>query len=112
LFALLKFRVYIIQTLVELIETCINKESNANPSYVNPNASPSVLIVEAITKVPVSTTALDVREANDSQPRKVKGKQLCGIVNLKGTKNYGGIIFIGGEGDYHYMIQKALLIYA
>jgi hypothetical protein len=41
LFALLKFRVYIIQTLMELIETYINKELNANPNNVSLNASPS-----------------------------------------------------------------------
>jgi len=54
------------QALMELIETCINKEPNANPSHVNPNVSPSVLTIEAITKAPISTSTLDVREANDS----------------------------------------------
>jgi hypothetical protein len=54
------------QTLIELIETCINKEPNANPSDVSPSASPSVLTIEAITKAPISVAALDVREANDS----------------------------------------------
>ncbi len=44
---------------MELIETCINNEPNANPSDVSPNASPNVLIVEAITKVLVSTTTID-----------------------------------------------------
>jgi hypothetical protein len=37
LFALFRFKVYIMQTLMELIETCINKEPNANPSDVSPN---------------------------------------------------------------------------
>jgi hypothetical protein len=60
------------QTLTELIETCINKEPNANPSDVSPSASPSVLTIEAITKAPISVAALDVREANDSQPRKIR----------------------------------------
>jgi hypothetical protein len=49
------------QTFMELIETCINKESNANPSDVSPNASPNVFSVEAITKVLVFTTTLDVK---------------------------------------------------
>jgi hypothetical protein len=66
LFALLKFRVYIVRTLMELIKTCINKEPNANPSDVSPNASPNVLTVEAITKAPVFAIALNVRKANDS----------------------------------------------
>jgi hypothetical protein len=38
LFALFRFKVYIMQTLMELIETCINKEPNANLSDVSPNA--------------------------------------------------------------------------
>ncbi len=63
------------QTLIELTETCINKEPNANPSDVSPNASPSVLNVEAITKAPISVAALDVKGANDSQPRKIEGEQ-------------------------------------
>jgi len=54
----------------------------------------------------------DVREANDSQPRKFKGEQLCGIAKSKGTKNYGGIMFIRGEGDRHYLLLEALLMYA
>jgi hypothetical protein len=45
------------QTLMELINTCINKELNANPNDVSPNASPSVLTVEVITKAPVSVVA-------------------------------------------------------
>ncbi len=98
------------QTLTELIETCINKEPNANPSDVSPSASPSVLTIEAITKAPISVAALDVREANDSQPRKIEGKQLCGIAKSKGTKNYGGIMFTGGEGDHHYLLLEALPI--
>jgi hypothetical protein len=56
------------QTLMELIKTCINKEPNVNPSDVSPNASPNVFIVEAITKAPVSTTTVDVKKENDSQP--------------------------------------------
>jgi hypothetical protein len=68
------------QTFMELIETYINKELNANPSDVSPNASPSVLTIEAITKAPVFAAALDVREANDSQPKKVEGEQLCGKI--------------------------------
>jgi hypothetical protein len=67
------------QTLMELIETCINKEPNANPTDVSLNASPSVLLVEAIKKAPVSAITLNVKKAIDSQPRKVEGKQLCGI---------------------------------
>jgi hypothetical protein len=63
------------QTLIELTETCINKEPNANPSDVSPNASPSVLIVEAITKAPISVATLYVRGANDSQPRKIESEQ-------------------------------------
>jgi hypothetical protein len=54
------------QTLMELIETSINKEPNANPSDVSPNASPNVLIVEVITKVPIFTTTVDVKKENDS----------------------------------------------
>jgi hypothetical protein len=34
----------IMQTFMELIETCINKELNANPSDVSINASPNVLV--------------------------------------------------------------------
>jgi hypothetical protein len=34
----------IMQTFIELIETCINKEPNANPSDVHINASPNVLV--------------------------------------------------------------------
>jgi len=100
------------QTLMELIKTCINKGPNANPSDVSLNASPSVLIGEVITKAPVSIAALDVRKANDSQPKKVKGEQLCGIAKSNDTKNYGGTMFRGGEGDHHYLLLKALLIYA
>jgi len=37
LFGLLRFKVYTMQTFMELIETCIKKEPNANPSDVNPN---------------------------------------------------------------------------
>jgi hypothetical protein len=48
------------QTLMELIKTCINKEPNVNPSDVSLNASPNVFIVEVITKAPISTTAVDV----------------------------------------------------
>jgi len=62
---------------MESIETCVNQE---------PNASPSVLTVEAITKAPVSVLALDVREANDSQPRKVKGNNFVALQNLKAQK--------------------------
>ncbi|CAM6018437.1 unnamed protein product [Sphagnum balticum] len=47
------------QTFMELIKTCINKEPNANPSDVSPNASLNVLTVEAITKALVSTTRMD-----------------------------------------------------
>ncbi len=67
------------QTLMELIETCINKEPNANSSDVSPNASLNVLTVEAITKALVSTITLDVKKENDSWPIKVEGKQLHGI---------------------------------
>ncbi len=35
------------QTLMELIKTCINKEPNANSNDVSPNASLNVLTVEA-----------------------------------------------------------------
>jgi hypothetical protein len=56
------------QTLMELIKTCINKEPNANPSDVSPNASLNVLTIEAITKALFFAIALDVRESNDSQP--------------------------------------------
>jgi len=42
LFALLKFKVYIMQTLMEPIETCINKVPNGNPSDVNPNVVPFI----------------------------------------------------------------------
>ncbi len=52
---------------MELIETCINKESNANPSDVSPNASPNVFTVEAITKASILGATLDVREENHSQ---------------------------------------------
>ncbi len=112
LFALLKFRVYMMQTLMELIETYINKEPNANPSDVSLNASPSVLTVEVITKVPIFNATLDVEEANDSQPKKIKGEQLFSIAKSKGAKNYGGTIFTRGEGDHHYLLLEALLIYA
>jgi hypothetical protein len=37
LFTLFRFKVYIMQTFMELIETCINKEPNANANDVNPN---------------------------------------------------------------------------
>jgi hypothetical protein len=74
------------QTLMEFIETCINKEPNANPSDVSPNASPSVLTVEAITKAPVSATALDVREANDSQSKKSKVNNFVALQNLRAQK--------------------------
>ncbi len=67
------------QTLMELIKTCINKEPNANPSDVSPNASLNVLILEAITKAPVSTTIVDVKKENDSQPTGIEGKQFHGI---------------------------------
>ncbi len=67
------------QTLMELIKICINKEPNANPNDVSPNASPNVLTVEAITKALVSTTAIDVKKENDSQPTGVEGKQFHGI---------------------------------
>ncbi len=66
LFPLLRFKVYIMQTLMEPIETCINKGPNANPSDVSPNALPNVLTIEAITKVPIFTTTLDVKKENDS----------------------------------------------
>jgi len=95
-----------------LIETCINKEPNENPSDVSPRASRSTLTVEATTKARIFVATLNVREANDSQPRKIKGEQLCGIAKSKGTKNYGGIMFIGGEGDHHYLLLEALLMYA
>jgi hypothetical protein len=41
------------QTFMELIKTCINKEPNANSSDVSRNASPSVLTIEAIIKAPI-----------------------------------------------------------
>jgi hypothetical protein len=66
LFALLRFKVYIMQTLMELIDTCINKEPNANSSDVSPNAPPNVLTIKAIAKALVSTIALDVKKENDS----------------------------------------------
>jgi len=97
---------------MEVIETCINKEPNANPSDVSPNASPNVFSVEAITKVLVFTTTLDVKIENDSQPTKIEGKQLCGVAKFEGIKNYGGTMFTRGEGDRHYLLLKALLIYA
>jgi hypothetical protein len=61
---------------MELIEICINKEPNANPSDVSPNASPNVLIVEAITKALVSTTIIDVKKENGSQPTRVEIRQI------------------------------------
>jgi hypothetical protein len=97
---------------MEVIETCINKEPNANPSDVSPNASPNVFGVEAITKVPIFTTTLEVKIENDSQPTEIKCKQLCGIAKIKGTKNYGGTMFTGGEGNRHYLLLEALPIYA
>ncbi len=45
---------------MELIKTCINKEPNAYPSDVSPNASHNVLDVETITKALVTTTTIDV----------------------------------------------------
>jgi len=68
---------------MELIETCINKEPNANPS---PNASPNVLTVEAITKAPVSTTVINVKKGNDSQPTRVEADNFVALHNLKGQK--------------------------
>jgi hypothetical protein len=111
LFALLRFKVYMMQTLMELIETCIKKEPNANPSDVSPNASPNVLIVEAIAKV-VSTMMLDVRDVNVSRLIEVKGGEVRGIVKFEGTKFFNDTMFIGGEGDHHYLLPKALSIYA
>jgi hypothetical protein len=32
---------------------------------------------------------------------KVESRQLCGITESKGTKNYGGTMFTSGEGDHH-----------
>ncbi len=100
------------QTFMELIKTCINKEPNANSSDVNPNASPNVLTIEAITKALVFTITLDVIKENDSWPTKVEGRQLRGIAKFEGTKTCGGIMFTCGEGDHHYLLPKALLIYA
>jgi hypothetical protein len=62
------------QTLMELIKICINKEFNANPNDVSPNASPNVFNIEAITKAQVSTTT-----KIDSQPTRVEAKQFHGI---------------------------------
>lgn len=100
------------QTFMELIKTCINKEPNANSSDVSPNASPNVFTIEAITKALAFTIALDVKKENDSWPTKVESRQLRGIAKSKGTKNYGGTMFTCGEGDHHYLLLKALLIYA
>ncbi len=69
----------IMQTFMELIETCINKEPNANPSDVSINASPNVLTVEAITKAPTSTIGVDVFFKNDSQPTRIEGRQFHDI---------------------------------
>jgi hypothetical protein len=69
----------IMQTFMELIETCINKEPNANPSDVSTNASPNVLPVEAITKAPIFTTGIDVKKENDSQPTGIEGRQFHDI---------------------------------
>ncbi len=66
-----------------------------------------LVIVKVITKAPISTVALDVRKANDSQPRKIEGKQLCGIAKSKGTKNYGGTMLARGEGGCHYLLLEA-----
>ncbi len=82
---------------MEPIETCINKGPNANPSDVSPNALPNVLTIEAITKVPIFTTTLDVKKENDSQPIEIEARQLCGIGESKGTKNYGGTMFTRGR---------------
>jgi hypothetical protein len=100
------------QTLMELIETCINKESNANPSDVSPNVSPNVFTIEAITKAPIFAATLDVREENDSHPVEVKGKQLCGIAKSESIKKSGGIMFTVRQGDHHYFLLEALPIYA
>jgi len=54
------------QTFMELIKTCINKEPNANSNDVSLNASPNVFTIEAITKALVFTIALDVKKENDS----------------------------------------------
>ncbi len=97
---------------MELIKTCINKEPNANSSDVSPNASPNVFTIEAITKALAFTIALDVKKENDSWPTKVESRQLRGITKSEGTKNYGGTMFTCGEGDHHYLLLKALLIYA
>jgi hypothetical protein len=97
---------------MELIETCINKEPNANPNDVSPNASPSVVIVEAIAKVSVSTMPLDVKEANVSRPIEVEGGKVCGIAKSKGIENFGGNMFTGGEGYHHYLLPEALPIHA
>jgi len=48
------------QTLTELIETCINKDLNANPSDVNPCASPSPLTVEPTIKAQIFVATLNV----------------------------------------------------
>jgi hypothetical protein len=34
------------------------------------------------------------------------------VAKSKGTKNYGGTMFIGGEGNHHYLLLEALPIYA
>jgi hypothetical protein len=71
------------QTLMELIESCINKEPNANPSDVSPNASPNVLIVEAITKAPIFTTIVNVKKENEQE---LKADNFMALHNLKAQK--------------------------
>jgi hypothetical protein len=54
---------------------------------------------------------LDVK-AYVSRPIEVEGGKVCGIAKSKGIENFGGTMFIGGEGYRHYLLPEALLIYA
>jgi hypothetical protein len=74
------------QTLMELIKTCINKELNTNSSDVSPNASPNVLIVEAITKALVFTTVVNVFFLKIHSQQELKANNFMALHNLKAQK--------------------------
>jgi hypothetical protein len=74
------------QTLMELIKTCIHKEPNANSSDVSPNASPNVLTVEAITKAPISTTSVNVEKKMIHSQQELKANNFMALHNLRAQK--------------------------
>ncbi len=71
---------------MELIKTCINKEPNANSNDVSPNASLNVLIVEAITKAPISTTSVNVKKKMIHSQQELKADNFMALHNLRAQK--------------------------